>query len=271
MKMESTITGLGLLLVLAGFFSYLLLIFVLHRFTYRTWMFDVVVGAGMALAIMGWAIGGTPALAGGTRGGIVSLVTVFLGGAWFIVSRHELKLAGSPQLKLRNGDRIPAFTVLKTDGRQFTEQDLIAKAPALLTLYRGWWCPSSKSQLEELHRDYESLSQAGLTIFAASIDAPTEAAPLQQLVGDKITILCNVSGSLLDDVGVRDQRGAPWYDRILYGAARQDISMPAALVIDKSGKIIYAYRSTRLDDRARSADILANLKLTQKPDPSNEI
>lgn len=255
MKMESMMAVLGLLLVLAGFFSYLMLIFVFHRFTYRTWMFDAVVGGGMALAIIVCAIDGS---------GMVPLTTVFLGGAWFLVSRHELKLVGSPQLRIRKGDHVPAFTVLKTDGRQFTEQDLIAKAPALLVLYRGWWCPSSKSQFDDLHRDNESLSRAGLTIFAASVDEPTEAASLQQLVGDEITILCNVSGSLLDDVGVRDQRGAPWYDRVLYGAARQNISMPAALVIDRSGKIIFAYRSTRLDDRVRPADILASLKSTDR-------
>ena len=41
------------------------------------------------------------------------------------------------------------------------EQDLIAGAPALLVLYRGWWCPSSKSQLDELVQGYERLSQGG--------------------------------------------------------------------------------------------------------------
>ena len=245
------IAVVGLLFVLAGIFSYLVLIFVLHRFTYRTWMFDVSVGVGMALAMIGWAIGDSR---------MMVLTAVFLGGVWFLFTRHELKLVGSKQLRLRKGDRVPAFTLLRTDGRQFTEQDLIAKAPALLELYRGWWCPSSRSQLDELIRDHESLSQAGLTIFAASVDEPAEAAPLQQRVGDKITILCGVPESLLDEVGVRDQRGAPWYDRILYGAERQDISMPAALVIDRSGKIIFAYRSTRLDNRARPADILANLQ-----------
>jgi peroxiredoxin len=255
MEMESMIVVLGLLFVLAGFFSYLMLLFVLHRFTYRTWIFDAVVVAGIVVVIIGWALGGSSA---------VAVVTVILGGVWFLVSRNELKLVGSRQLKVRKGDRVPAFTLLTTDGRQFTELDLIAKAPALLALYRGWWCPSSKAQLNELTRDYESLSQAGLTIFAASVDGPTEAAPLQQHVGDKITILCGVSESLLDEVGVRDQRGAPWYDRILYGAARQDISMPAALVIDKSGKIVFAYRSTRLDKRARPADILANLSSTHR-------
>ena len=245
------IAVLGLLFVLAGLISYLILIFVLHRFTYRTWIFDAVVGVGMSLAIIGRAIGDSR---------VMALTTVFLGGVWFLFTRHELKLVGSKQLRLRKGDRVPAFTLLTTDGRQFTEQDLIAKAPALLELYRGWWCPSSKSQLDELIRDHESLSQAGLTIFAASVDKPSDAAPLQQRVGDKITILCGVPESLLDEVGVRDQRGAPWYDRILYGAERQDISMPAALVIDRSGKIIFAYRSTRLDNRARPADILANLQ-----------
>ncbi len=249
------IVVLGLVFVLAGVLFYFMLIFVLHRFTYRTWMYDAMVFTGMVLAIIGWIIGDSSTLA---------LTAIILGVVWFPVSRHELKLTGSQQLKLRKGDRVPAFTLLTTDGRQFTEQDLIAQAPALLELYRGWWCPSSKSQLDELYRDYESLSQAGLTLFAASVDEPTEAAPLQQRVGDKITILCGVSESLLDDVGVRDQRGAPWYDRILYGAPRQDISMPAALVIDKSGKIIFAYRSTQLDKRVPLADILANLQPTHR-------
>lgn len=243
-------TAVGLLLVVAGALSYLALVFVVHRFTYRTWMFDAIVGAGMVVALIGWVLGGS---------GEVVLAAVVIGGAWFLATRQELKLVGSKGLKVRAGDRIPAFTVSTTDGRPFTEENLIAKAPALLELYRGWWCPTSKAQLDEIARDHQRLSEAGLAMFAASVDGPAEAAPLQEHVGDRITILCSVSGSLLDDVGVRDQRGAPWYDRLLYGAVQQDISMPAALVIDANGKIVFAYRSSRLDDRARTADILKGL------------
>ena len=243
-------TALGLLLVVAAALSYLTLVFVLHRFTYRTWMFDAVVGAGMALALIGWALGGS---------GAEALVAVGLGVIWFLATRNELHLVGSKGLKVRVGDRIPAFTVSTIDGKPFTEQDLIANAPALLELYRGWWCPTSKAQLDEVARDYQRLRAAGIKIFGASVDGPAEAAPLQQHVGDKITILCDVSGTFLDDVGVRDDRGAPWYDRLLYGAAHRDICMPAALVVDRSGKIVFAHRSTRLDDRARPADILDGL------------
>ena len=245
-----SITTIGLLIVLTGIFSYLVLLFVIHRFTYRTWIFDFIIGLGIAVTLIGWTFGGNV---------VVTLITFILGVAWFPVTRHELKLTGSKHLKLQVGDRPPHLNLMTTEGRPITEQDLIASAPTLLVLYRGWWCPSSKSQLGEIVRDYESLSEAGLTVFAASVDEPSEAAPLQQLVGDKVTILCNVPESLLDEIGVRDQRGAPWYDRILFGAKKQDISMPSALVIDTSGKIVFIYRSTRVDDRALPADIIANI------------
>ena len=245
-----SMTTIGLLIVLAGFSSYLMLLLVLQRFTYRTWIFDVIIGLGIATTLLGWIFGGNA---------VVALISVILGIAWFPVTRHDLKLTGSKRLNLRVGDRLPRLNLLTTDGRQVTEQDLIARAPTLLVLYRGWWCPSTKSLLGEIVHDYESLSRAGLTIFAASVDEPAEAAPIQQHVGDKITILCNVPESFLDEVGVRDRRGAPWYDRILLGAKQQDIAMPSALVINASGKIVFIYRSTRVDDRARPADIIASL------------
>jgi len=252
-------TTLGLLIILAGFVSYLILLFVLHRFTYRTWIFDGIIGFGLAVTLIGWLVGGNVS---------VMLISVVLGLAWFPVTRHELKLTGSKHLMLRVGDRLPRINLLTTDGRPVTEKMLIAGAPTLLVLYRGWWCPSSKSQLGEIAHYYESLSAAGLTIFAASVDEPADAAPIQQYVGDKITILCNVTDSLLDAVGARDQRGAPWYDRLLFGVKQQDIAMPTALVINAAGKIVFIYRSARVDDRARPADIIASLQSIRGRSPN---
>ncbi len=245
-----SMTTTGLLIILYGYSSYLILLFVIHRFTYRTWIFDVIIGLGIASTFMGWILGGNV---------VVTLISVVLGVVWFPVTRHELKLTGSKHLNLRVGDHLPQINLLTTDGRQVTEQDLIACAPTLLMLYRGWWCPSSKTQLGEIVHYYERLSEAGLTIFAASVDEPIEAAPIQQYVGEKITILCKVPESLLNEIGARDQRGAPWYDRFLFGAKQQDIAMPSALVINASGKIVFIYRSTSVDDRALLADIIASL------------
>lgn len=245
-----SLPSLGLLVVVFAFLSYAVLLFVLRRFTYRTWIFHVAVGLGMGLALISWALGGSAATAG---------IAVALGGVWYLVTWRELSLVGSKDLNLRRGDAFPAFTASTTDGRSVTERELAATAPTLLVLYRGWWCPSSRAQYDELVRYHQMLSDAGLTVFAGSVDSPAESAPIQDRVGDKITILCDIPTALLEAIGVCDERGAPWYDRLLFGAARREISMPAAIVIDEAGRVAYAYRSKRVDARPQPADILAAL------------
>jgi peroxiredoxin len=241
----------GLVVVATGAVAYLVLLFVVHGFTYRTWMFHAVVLIGVAVAVIGWVTGGS---------GPIAILACAMGAAWFVVSWRELRLVGSTRLAVRPGSPMPAFTATTTDGRRITEQDLVASAPTLLVLYRGWWCPSSKVQLDEVVRSHDELRASGVSIFAGSVDGPEEAAPLQHHVGNRITILCDIPTTLLDTVGVRDERGAPWYDRFLFGAARRDISMPAAIVIDGLGRVMYAHRSLRVDDRPRPADILAALR-----------
>jgi peroxiredoxin len=241
---------LGVLVILSVIVAYLTMIFVLHRFTYRTWMFDAAVGAGMILGAASWLLAG---------GGWLPGSTIALGVFWFLVTRLELRLVGSQDLHLRVGEHVPAMAFLTTEGTQITEQELIANAPALLTLYRGWWCPSSKAQLDAILGSCEDLNKRGMSIYAASVDEPETAATIQEHVGSNITILCNVSEDTLKRIGVLDTRGAPWYDRILFGAPKRPIAMPAMLVINNDGRITFASRSTRVDEGPRVGDILAIL------------
>jgi peroxiredoxin len=243
---------LGLIIILGVNISYLTMLFVLHRFTYKTWMFDVAVGAGMVLGAWSWFLEG---------GSWLSWSTIALGIVWFLVSRIELRIVGSKALTLRVGDTMPAMALLKTDGTQMTEQDLIANAPALLTLYRGWWCPSSKVQLHAILEQHEHLNQKGVSLYAASVDEPETASAMQEYVGNTITILCRVSEDVLKRVGVLDTKGAPWYDRIIFGAQKRPIAMPATLVINTDGRIMFASRSTRVDEGPRVDEILASLSL----------
>lgn len=241
---------IGFIITLVGFLSYFIMIGAFHRFTYKTWIFDSVVGVGMILGVLSWLLQGSSWL---------TWSTIIVGLLWFLITRNELRIPGSKELNLRVGDRVPPMTFVTTDGAHITEQDLIADAPVLLSLYRGWWCPSSKLQLDELMQHHEYLSKMGVKVYAASVDGPDEAKPLQEHFGDKITILCNVPEDVLDEIGVKDQRGAPWYDRLTSGTPEQPIAMPAALVIDKNGKIVFASRSTQVDDRPRADEILASL------------
>jgi len=250
MDIGSALTLSGLVLVLGTAVAYLVLLFVVHGFTYRTWIFHAVEALGIGLAAAGWLAGGS---------GLVAALAVAIGVLWFAVTWHELRLVGSSGIRVRPGDRMPAFDATTTGGIPFTDADLVSQAPALLVLYRGWWCPSSKVQLDEVLSNHAPLNAAGIAIFAGSVDSPAESEPMQQYVGAGFTILCDIPVSLLDTIGVRDTRGAPWYDRLLFGAAHRDISMPAAVVVDGSGRIRYAHRSTQVDDRPKPAEILASV------------
>ena len=245
-------TIVGFVVVLGVLISYLVMLFVLHRFTYKTWIFDVAVGAGMVMGAAGWLQ---------SSGSWLSWITMILGIIWFLLLKNELRILGSKELNIRVGDKVPTMTFLKTDGTPITEQDLIANAPALLALYRGWWCPSSKVQLNEIMQNYEHIRQKGVSLYAASVDEPEAAAPIQEHVGNNITILCDISEEVLKKIGVLDTRGAPWYDRIIFGAPKQPIGMPTTLIINKEGRIIFIARSMQVDDRPRANEILASLSL----------
>ena len=108
---------------------------------------------------------------------------------------------------------------------------------------------------------HQRIAEVGLKVFAGSVDSPAKSAPMQEYVGDSITILCGVPEAFLDQVGVRDSRGAPWYDRLLFGAAERATAMPTALVIDGSGQVIFAYRAKSVDDRAAPARILKAIRV----------
>jgi hypothetical protein len=173
--MATNVTTLaGLLIVLVAFLTYFAMLFVLNRFTYRTWVFHAAVLLGMALAAIGALLGGSQLLA---------LFVLLLGATWFIVTRRELAIRGSHTLKVRVGDSMPAFRAMTTDGAIVTEHELAGAAPILLVLYRGWWCPSSKVQLDDIRGHYAALSALGVKVFAGSVDQPEESAPMQEYVG----------------------------------------------------------------------------------------
>ena len=243
--------ALGLAVVVLGYLGYLAMLFVFRRFTYRTWLFDAVILAGIAFGLLALVIGDA---------WLPAVIAIGLGVLWFPVTRHELTIVGSPRLTVAAGDALPRFAARRPDGTPMTDQDVVARAPALLVLYRGWWCPSTRALFDELHGDLDQLTAAGLTLFAASVDTPELAAGIQDSVGDEINILADFPVPVLEQIGARDRRGAPWYDRLIFRAPAGDIAMPTALVIGATGRITYAFRASRVDERARPADILGSLE-----------
>jgi len=93
------------------------------------------------------------------------------------------------------------------------------------------------------------LREAGLSLFALSMEPPGDMVALEKRLGGRVTFLSDGAGTLLDGLGVRDERGAPWYDRWFFGARPGDLALPATLLIGAGGRIDVFHRSRRIDDR----------------------
>ncbi len=213
-----------------------------------TWVFDagVVVGAlatvGVRVAHAGEPVWAAPA---------ALLVLVI----WFAATRKELGLPRAARLRVAPGDRLPDVTLASTGGTSVRSGEL--RGPALVVLYRGWWCPYCVTQLGELEREHDALRAAGLSVYAISVDRPDEQRALEQRLRGRVSFLSDEKGALLDALGVRHVDGVPWYDRLLFGARRQDIALPATLLLDGAGVVRFARRARRIDDRPSVAELLA--------------
>jgi peroxiredoxin len=182
---------------------------------------------------------------------------------WFVATRKELALPGH-ELRLAPGGRLPDVGLRDSSGAEVRSTAL--PAPALVVLYRGWWCPFCVTQLGELEREHARLREAGLAVVAISADPPEEQAPLARRLPD-VRFYSDAGGALVDAVGVRHVDGVPWYDRLLFGAKQRDISLPVAVLVDADGVVRHARRARRIDDRPDVAELIAIFASTTRARP----
>lgn len=216
--------------------------------TQPTWIFDGGVVIGAALVVVGWRQGAAWWLAAGAG------ATVLI---WFASTRKELSLPRGSGLRVKVGDTLPSFSLAGTGGAPVTDAEVRAAAPALVVMYRGWWCPYCVTQLDQLGREHDALRAAGIKLYAISVDRSDEQAPLEKRLGGKVSFLSDPEGKLLDAIGVRHPDGVPWYDRLLLGARRQDIALPTSLLVGKDGKLLFVERARRIDQRTPLDAVLA--------------
>lgn len=214
--------------------------------TKPTWWFDLGVLTGAALAAVGLLV--SPAW-------WPAAVAAGLALVWFGATRKELTLPAGA-LRVAVGHRLPDATLLDQRGAAVTTASL-AGTPTLVTFYRGAWCPYCVTQLRELAGALDALRGAGLALVAVSTDRPDEQAALAARLGDRVRFLSDEPGALLDALGVRHVDGVPFYDRLLLGARRHDIALPASVLVGADGTIRWLRRARRIDERPPIAEILA--------------
>lgn len=146
------------------------------------------------------------------------------------------------------GKTASSFALPDTTGKTTDIGHVIGTRPVVLIFYRGVWCPYCRSQMTDIGRHRAEFLQSGAAVYAISNEDAPPLLEMQKRAGlDFVTFLS-------DKTGTAAKLYAGLYPHSL-------VHQPGSFVIDKTGRIVYAY--VNQDFRSRAATI-ALLQAVQK-------
>lgn len=136
------------------------------------------------------------------------------------------------------GKAAKPFALTASDGKTVDLGKVIGTKPVVLIFCRGVWCPFCRSQMSDLSRHKADFQKAGAAVYAISNEGSVQLTQMQDTEKlDFVTFLSDPDGS-----------AAKLYAGLYPNSM---IHQPGSFVINKHGKIVYAY--VNLDFKSRAA------------------
>ena len=107
------------------------------------------------------------------------------------------------------------------------------------------------SELRGLGAILEPLTKLGVQPVAISVDAPGDSKPVVKRTGLPFDILADHDLSLLSDLGLVHTGGGP---------GGSDIAVPSIMLVNAERRILWRYRSSRIQNRLSPDDVLDQVR-----------
>ncbi|AZB43152.1 AhpC/TSA family protein [Bacillus sp. FJAT-42376] len=170
---------------------------------------------------------------------------------------------------LETGDQVPDFILPDASGNQISIANILKEGPAVITFYRGGWCPYCNMELRAYQSIIDEFHEAGVQLVAISPEKPDASLDTKEKN--------ELSFHVLSDEGNETARAfnlvyqLPEYLIDVYkekgldipGANGDDswtLPVSATYIADQSGNIVYAYTKADYKDRIEPAEVLEKVK-----------
>lgn len=170
---------------------------------------------------------------------------------------------------LRGGAQMPSFELKDSTGRSVKSSDLLKEGNIVLVFYRGAWCPFCNLYLHKLQTRLADISAAGGKLVAVSVENPDASMAIAKKNEVQFTVLSDPNLDTAKKFGIVYDL-SPDLDKAYrdYGLdiakhnamARPELPLAVTYVIDKTGKITYAYIEADYKKRAEPDVIIDELK-----------
>jgi peroxiredoxin len=180
----------------------------------------------------------------------------------------KLSESGALDGALREGATFPDFQLASADGRFVRRADILAHGPAVISFYRGAWCPYCSAELNALAEITPQVQAAGANLVAITPEAGGTALRTKVDRGFDFEILCDLDNVLAAECGLvfpvpDDVRKAYIENKIdlalIQGNDAWLLPTPATYIVRPNATIAKAYVNPDFRQRLEPAEILAAL------------
>lgn len=188
-----------------------------------------------------------------------------------VTAAHASDPAAKLDHPLKVGDTFPNFTLLNEKAKPVSLADRLATGPVVITFYRGTWCPYCIKALDTIEESVPEINQFGATIWAISPQKPEHTVDLREKTGVSYELLVDKDNKLADRLALMftidaatEQTYRTRYKLDVGGynnSKTWQLPVPATFVVDKAGKVRYAWSDKDYTKRAPISDLLAALKM----------
>ena len=187
-------------------------------------------------------------------------------------STQELKDSGIEQRALKTGDTVPDFVLPNQHGQTRRLSDLLQRAPVVLNVYRGGWCPYCNMEMKALHDALPAIEAHGAQLVGLTPEQPDMALASAERNGLAIDILSDAGNRVSEQLGLvfeLPQALRPIYEKFgidlpAYNGDRTfRLPVPASYIIDRQGVIRFHFVNADYTLRLEPDAIVAQLASLQ--------
>jgi len=173
--------------------------------------------------------------------------------------------SGLAEKALGVGESVPQFTLPDAAGQAVTISDVLAHGPAIISFYRGGWCPFCNLELRALQSRLAEIHAAGGSLVAISPETPDLSLSTVAKNSLDFAVLSDHDNAVARAFGLvhridplvvsYQQRNG--HDVAAYnGVEPAEVPLPATYVVEPSGIVFFAFVSADFTRRANPDDVI---------------
>lgn len=184
-----------------------------------------------------------------------------------------LRRSGILDTALGAGQQAPDFDLPDEDGAMIRLGALLASGPAVVTFYRGGWCPYCRLQLSAYAAKLPEFAALGAQLVAISPQLPEPDRAMVAGHARNVHVLSDAGNRVARRYGLAYQLSHGWREAYaetgvvlpdINGDADWQLPVPATFVVEPSGRIALSYVDADYRNRLEPAEILAALRQTHQ-------